>query len=193
MAKELFRQRRDDTNGTADSQGDEVSGDTGDEQSQREKKGDESLLSDMESRHGSSHQEFVEEPMSSQPVAQRPSGFPRSFHVVAKPVGARCNLDCTYCYYLHKEDLLPGPTADRMADDVLEEFIRQYIAGQEIDEVVFNGHGGEPALAGLAGLDFYRKVVAVQRKFAGTLRVRNDFHERTKGDAPLYRSLGVVT
>lgn len=133
---------------------------------------DGSRLSDMETRHASSRQEAFEQPMSSQPVAQQPGGFPRSFHVVAKPVGARCNLECTYCYYLHKDDMLPGTTASRMADDVLEEFIRQYIAGQEIDEVVFNWHGGEPALA---GLDFYRKVVAVQRKFAGTLRVRNDF------------------
>ena len=98
--------------------------------------------------------------------------FPRSFHVVAKPVGSLCNLDCTYCYYLHKDDLLPDRPAGRIADDLLEEFIRQYIAGQEVDEVVFNWHGGEPALL---GLDFYRKVVERQQKYAGTIRVGNDF------------------
>ncbi|MGI6415997.1 MAG: radical SAM protein [Thermoguttaceae bacterium] len=98
----------------------------------------------------------------------RRSLFPRSFHVVAKPVGPRCNLDCTYCYYLHKGGLQPG----RIADGLLEKFIRQYTAGQEIDEVVFNWHGGESALL---GLDFYHNIIRLQRKYAGTIHVRNDF------------------
>lgn len=110
--------------------------------------------------------------MTGQAHTQRLSGSPRSFHVVTKPVGSLCNLDCTYCYYLHKEDVLPDRTSGRIPDDLLEEFIRQYIAGQEIDEVVFNWHGGEPALL---GLDFYRKVIELQQKHAGTMRVRNDF------------------
>jgi len=105
-------------------------------------------------------------------AAQQTSPFPRSFHVVAKPVGSLCNLDCTYCYYLHKDDLLPDRTPSVIADDLLEDFIRQYIAGQEIDEVVFNWHGGEPALL---GLDFYRKVIDLQQRYAGTKRIRNDF------------------
>ena len=105
--------------------------------------------------------------MNHQTFPQR-SPFPRSFHVVAKPAGSRCNLDCTYCYYLHKGGLQPG----RIADDLLEEFIRQYTAGQEIDEVVFNWHGGEPALL---GLDFYHNIIKLQRKYAGTIHVRNDF------------------
>lgn len=108
----------------------------------------------------------------SQTHAPATSPFPRSFHVLAKPVGSQCNLQCTYCYYLHKEDLLPGRTAGRMDEALLEEFIRQYVAGQEIDEVVFNWHGGEPALA---GLDFYRRVVELQARYAGAKRVRNDF------------------
>jgi len=85
--------------------------------------------------------------MNTQPPSSEPTSFPRSFHVLAKPVGSQCNLQCTYCYYLHKEDLLPHPAAGRMDEGLLEEFIRQYVAGQEIDEVVFNWHGGEPALA----------------------------------------------
>jgi uncharacterized protein len=91
---------------------------------------------------------------------------------VAKPVGSRCNLDCTYCYYLHKEDLLPDRTPGRIADGLLEEFVRQYIAGQEVDEVNFNWHGGEPALL---GLDFYRRVVQLQQKHAATKRIKNEF------------------
>lgn len=106
--------------------------------------------------------------MNDQPSPQQSGPFLRSFHVVAKPVGSLCNLDCTYCYYLHKENLLPDPTANRL----LEEFIRQYIDGQEIDEVVFNWHGGEPALL---GLDFYRRVIELQQRYAGTKRIRNDF------------------
>ena len=103
--------------------------------------------------------------------AAQPRRLVRSFHAVVKPVGSRCNLDCTYCYYLHKKDLLPDATGDRMADDVLEEFIRQYIAQQDIDTVIFTWHGGEPALL---GLDFYRKVVGLQQKHAGNKRIEND-------------------
>jgi len=109
--------------------------------------------------------------MNGQVSTQRSSGFPRSFHVLVKPVGSRCNLDCTYCYYLHKDDLPAHGAPGRISDELLEKFVRQYIAGQEIHEVVFNWHGGEPALA---GLDFYRKVVELQQKYAGTIHVRND-------------------
>lgn len=105
--------------------------------------------------------------MSSPTTPAQTTRYPRSFHVVAKPVGALCNLDCTYCYYLHKQDLLPG----RIGDDLLEEFIRQYIAGQEIGEAVFNWHGGEPMLL---GLDFYRKVIEIQARFACTTRIENE-------------------
>ena len=104
--------------------------------------------------------------------AAQPKRFPRSFQVVAKAIGSRCNLQCTYCYYLHKEDLLPKAAPGPIADDLLEEFIRQYIAGQEEDPVVFNWHGGEPTLL---GLDFFRKVVELQQKYAGTKRIENDF------------------
>lgn len=103
---------------------------------------------------------------------QQPTRPPRSFHVVTKPIGARCNLDCTYCYYLHKEQLLCDQSAGRMADDLLEEFIRRYIESQEVDEVSFNWHGGEPALL---GLDYYRRVIELQQKYAGAKRIKNEF------------------
>lgn len=87
---------------------------------------------------------------------------------MAKPVGAICNLDCAYCYYLPKHSL-SGKT-DQMTDDLLEEFIRQYIA-QDAETIVFTWHGGEPTLL---GLDFFRRVMELERKYAGTKQIEND-------------------
>ena len=88
-------------------------------------------------------------------------GIP-SYHVMLKPRGAICNLDCTYCYYLEKEELYPG-SGFRMPDDVLEAFTRQYIQSQQGQEIVFGWQGGEPTLM---GLDFFRRALALQRKYA---------------------------
>ena len=84
------------------------------------------------------------------------------FHVMAKPAGSACNLDCAYCFYLSKERLAGGPGVGAMSDDTLETFIRQYIDGVTAPEVVFSWQGGEPTLR---GLDFYRRVVALQKKY----------------------------
>lgn len=97
---------------------------------------------------------------------------PAPFHVMAKPGGAACNLDCSYCYYLGKQTLPGGPGAGRMSDATLERFIADYIAAAPGDEVVFSWQGGEPSLL---GLDFFRKAVALQRRHARPgLRVEND-------------------
>ena len=85
----------------------------------------------------------------------------RRFHVMAKPVGALCNLNCAYCYYLSKERLGDGIGNGRMSDEVLDAFVRDYIDGQDSPTVQFAWQGGEPTLL---GLDFYRKVVALQAK-----------------------------
>ena len=96
----------------------------------------------------------------------------RRFHVMAKPAGSACNLDCGYCFYLSKPALAGGPGAGHMDDEVLELFVRQYIAGVTGDEVVFSWQGGEPTLL---GLDFFRKVVALQQKHAKPgQRIEND-------------------
>ena len=97
------------------------------------------------------------------PVDVQPRQNPRSYHIVIKAVGSRCNLDCGYCYYLGKEKVVPTVEQGRMSEEVLEEFIRQYVAGQDAETIIFTWHGGEPALL---GLDFYRKVVALQKKYA---------------------------
>jgi uncharacterized protein len=85
---------------------------------------------------------------------------PPAFHVMTKPRGAICNLDCQYCYFLAKENLYPG-SGFRMSEDMLETYTRQYIQAQRAPEVNFAWQGGEPTLM---GLDFYRKAVSLQNK-----------------------------
>lgn len=82
--------------------------------------------------------------------------------MMVKPAGAVCNLDCTYCFYLHKEQLLGQARQPRMSDEVLERHIRQYIEVQQGDEVVFSWQGGEPTLM---GLPFFRRVVELQARY----------------------------
>lgn len=86
-------------------------------------------------------------------------------HVMAKPIGPICNLDCEYCYYLHKEELYPGTKSWRMAPETLREYIRQYIEVQPADaeEITFAWQGGEPTLL---GLDFFRRIVSLQQEYA---------------------------
>ncbi len=78
-----------------------------------------------------------------QPLAQRYRGKPvRRMHVMVKPTGALCDLDCTYRYYLSKEEPLGSPEQWRISYEVLETFIRQYFEGQNFKEVVFSWPGG---------------------------------------------------
>src|SRR5579863_639923 len=94
------------------------------------------------------------------------------YHVMAKPSGSTCNLDCKYCFYLSKETLPNGPGTGQMNDDTLELFIRQYIDGVTGPEAVFSWQGGEPTLR---GLEFFRRVVALQKKYAKAgQRIEND-------------------
>lgn len=87
---------------------------------------------------------------------------PSAFHIMVKPRGAICNLDCHYCYYLPKEKLYPG--ADfRMTDALLKKFTYQYIKHQQAAEATFAWQGGEPTLM---GLDFFDRAVRYQRQFA---------------------------
>lgn len=93
-----------------------------------------------------------------------------AFHVMLKPRGAICNLDCRYCYFLSKERLYPG-SAFRMSDETLERFTRQYIEAQHAPEVTIAWQGGEPTLM---GLDFFRRAVASQEKYRRPgMRVQN--------------------
>ncbi len=87
---------------------------------------------------------------------------PEQFVIMAKPVGSRCNMRCSYCYYLDKGKYSSHETQTRMSFDLLERLIRRYIEASEGPVVSFTWHGGEPTLA---GLDFYKKVVELERKY----------------------------
>ena len=87
----------------------------------------------------------------------------RPFHILTKPVGPICNLDCKYCFYLEKEKMYPGENSWRMSDAVLEKYVREYIHSQPVAEINFAWQGGEPTLL---GVDFFRKAIALQKKFA---------------------------
>jgi len=96
----------------------------------------------------------------------------RRLHVMVKPTGPVCNLNCTYCYYLSKEFMLTTGNRWRISDEVLEAFIRQYFQGQNYKEVVFSWQGGEPTLL---GLDFFRRVVELQKRYCPPhVRCEND-------------------
>jgi uncharacterized protein len=101
-----------------------------------------------------------------------PPGRAYRFHVMVKPAGARCNLDCPYCFYLHKTDLLAQPQQARMDPVLLELHIRQTLEAHTGEQVVFSWQGGEPTLMGLA---FFETVVALQRRHARPgQRIEND-------------------
>lgn len=96
----------------------------------------------------------------------------RAYHAIVKPVGAICNIDCTYCYYLHKKELLGSESKFRISDEILETHIRQYIEGQDREEVVFTWQGGEPTLL---GLEFFQKVIELEEKYKKpNQRIEND-------------------
>jgi len=90
-----------------------------------------------------------------------PPGAPRSLHVLAKPAGAICNLDCSYCFFLSKEALYPD-SRFRMADDVLERYIRQVIETQQQPHVTIAWQGGEPTLM---GLPFFRRAIELVERY----------------------------
>src|SRR6201993_1219192 len=86
-----------------------------------------------------------------------------AFHVLTKPIGPICNLDCKYCFYLEKEVLYPDASGWAMPNDVLESYIRQYISHQQASAISFAWQGGEPTLL---GLDYFRRVVELQKKYS---------------------------
>lgn len=93
-----------------------------------------------------------------------------AFHVMAKPIGPICNLDCKYCFYLEKEALYPQAEKWAMRDDVLESYIRQYIEAHDTPVVSFAWQGGEPTLL---GVDYFRRVVELEKQYANGKRVEN--------------------
>ncbi|GHV58425.1 anaerobic sulfatase maturase [Bacteroidia bacterium] len=96
--------------------------------------------------------------------------FARPLYVMLKPIGAVCNLQCNYCYYLEKKNLYPQAAGHIMSDEILERFIEQYLHSQTMQEVLFTWHGGE---ALLRNKNFYKRALELQRKYGRGRQIDN--------------------
>jgi uncharacterized protein len=95
-------------------------------------------------------------------MSSSPTTAPRAFHLLAKPTGAVCNLDCAYCFFLSKEMLYPG-SRFRMADELLEIYVRQLIEAHARSPVVTVAwQGGEPTLM---GVEFFKRSVELAERY----------------------------
>lgn len=104
-------------------------------------------------------------------MAQTIAPFARPLYVMAKPVGAACNLACDYCYYLEKANLYRQDASKSvMSDELLERFIKEYLNSQTMPQVMFTWHGGEPLMRSVG---FYKKAMALQRRYARGCTVDN--------------------
>lgn len=93
---------------------------------------------------------------------------PLRFNMMFKPIGSVCNLDCSYCYYLDKKKMFPDNLV--MPISLLEKIIKEYIQINNNEQIVFDWHGGEPLLL---GIDYFKKIVAIQNKYKGRKHVFN--------------------
>ena len=98
------------------------------------------------------------------------SPFSRPMYIMAKPVGASCNLACKYCYYLEKAKLYKNDPRHIMSDELLECFIQEYIESQTMEQVLFTWHGGEPLMRPIS---FYEKVMRLEEKYARGRQIDN--------------------
>ncbi len=99
--------------------------------------------------------------VSQAPAQALSNSAPPRFHLLVKPSGSTCNLDCTYCFFLSKEALYPN-SKSRMAEKTLENYIRQLLAAHRTPTVTVAWQGGEPTLM---GLDFFRRSVEFVEKY----------------------------
>ena len=95
----------------------------------------------------------------------------RGCHVMAKPTGSVCNIDCRYCFYLEKEALYPERKQNwRMTDETLEQYIRQHIEAQPGTGVLFAWQGGEPTMMGIS---FFRRVIELCNKYGKDRQIQH--------------------
>ena len=95
------------------------------------------------------------------------------FHLMAKPSGPACNLDCTYCFYLEKEALHDSRASRRMSEEVLAAYVRETIAATPADQpVMFTWQGGEPTLL---GIPFYQRALELQKRHGSGRIIENSF------------------
>lgn len=91
------------------------------------------------------------------------------FSAIIKPLGSTCNMNCAYCYYLGKARLYNG-YQPKMSDETLELLTKQFIEDNYAEELSICWHGGEPLLL---GLDFFRRALEYQKKYAGSKTIVN--------------------
>lgn len=96
--------------------------------------------------------------------------FAKPLYVMLKPVGAVCNLRCSYCYYLDKKKLYPDDNKFVMSEDLLENFTEQYLNSQTMPQVMFTWHGGETLMRNIG---FYKKAVELQKKYGRGRQIDN--------------------
>ena len=101
-------------------------------------------------------------------IAFNPLTYP--LYLMAKPIGAVCNLNCSYCYYLEKELLYENRKSYQMSDQLLERFVKEYIEAQPTPNVSFTWHGGESLLR---DVEFYKKALRYQKMYAKGRQVEN--------------------
>lgn len=92
-----------------------------------------------------------------------------AFNIMLKPAGSLCNLDCQYCYYLDKSEIYGGHEP-LMSEEMLETLVREYIRANDVPQVIFNWHGGEPTIL---GIDFYKKAIEFEHKYADGKQILN--------------------
>jgi hypothetical protein len=119
----------------------------------------------------------------------RPALAPTPFHLLAKPTGAICNLDCKYCFFLSKELLYPG-SRFRMADELLDTYIRQLIESQPGPEVIVGWQGGEPTLM---SVEFFERSVEYVRKYQRPGQRTSTSCARYTPGTPVTRSRSIVS
>jgi uncharacterized protein len=100
----------------------------------------------------------------------RNDGAEQGIHIVAKPIGPVCNLNCEYCFYLEKKALFGAGEQYRMSDEILRAYIPNYITSQPTPVVEFVWQGGEPTLL---GIDFFKRVIELQKPFDGRKTITN--------------------
>lgn len=96
--------------------------------------------------------------------------FSRPLYVMLKPVGAACNLRCHYCYYLEKACLYKDSSKRVLSEEMLDQFTKEYIEAQTMNDVLFTWHGGEPLMRPLS---FYRKALELQKKYGRRRNISN--------------------
>ncbi|MCK6264448.1 anaerobic sulfatase maturase [Vibrio sp. ZSDE26] len=95
----------------------------------------------------------------------------KSVHVMSKPTGSVCNLDCDYCFYLEKDKLYPDRNSNwKMSDATLEVYIKQHIEAQYTQHVTFAWQGGEPLMM---GIEFFQKALLLQQVYANGKSIEN--------------------